>query len=128
MPGFGIHHPYGLNALPPVTETEHSGTFSPRLSTTITAALVDGMTSRTTRKIAKLKRNSAFDTVPRWRDIEAYEISPTELFGAPKNTLCDDVYHLHFGLRHLLQESQRDTFDSEEVSGLTSLHWIVRLD
>jgi hypothetical protein len=74
------------------------------------------MISRTTRKIAKLERNSTFDTIPRWRDIEAYEISPTELFARHKT---------HYATMSTICISACVTgykFNSEEVSGLTSLH------
>ena len=49
-------------------------------------------------EIAKLKGNATPNAIARWREIKAYEVSATELFGAGKSTQRGDVHHLQFGL------------------------------
>ena len=45
-------------------------------------------------EIAKLKGNATPNAIARWREIKAYEVSATELFGAGKSTQRGDVHHL----------------------------------
>ena len=49
-------------------------------------------------EIAKLKGNATPNAIAPWREIKAYEVSATELFGAGKSTQRGDVHHLQFGL------------------------------